>query len=306
MLVMTAFRLFLVDHESYCSGKTLVYYRENVPKFFKYLSEQLDQEQDQIECEVISREMVLSYIVSLRCSGIKNTSVNTYFRAVKVFLKYCMEEGYCSPDVLRRVKFLKSDKAPVIPLSAKEVDQIDGLFNPSTESGIRNLSIIHLMLDAGFRCGEVVELRVGNVNFDANYLIVKGKGDKIRSVLLCPKLKKLLFHYLVKFRCLSLEEDLPVFVQIGTSDPINSNVIKQLFSRIKEKTGISRVHPHLLRHTFATSYILGGGNMEFLRLMLGHSDYETTKVYLHLAQEAKMLHNDIYKLDSVFFHAGYR
>jgi integrase/recombinase XerC/integrase/recombinase XerD len=88
-------------------------------------------------------------------------------------------------------------------------------------------------------------------------------------------------------------------------DPINTNVIKQLFARIKKSTGIERVHPHLLRHTFATSYIIGGGNLEFLRIMLGHSDYETTKIYLHLAQQTKMLHNDIYKLDPVFFKSGY-
>ena len=88
-------------------------------------------------------------------------------------------------------------------------------------------------------------------------------------------------------------------------DPINSNVIKQLFARIKKSSGLDRIHPHLLRHTFATSYIMGGGNMEFLRMMLGHSDYETTKIYLHLAQEAKMLHNDIYRLDPIFFKSAY-
>ena len=51
--------------------------------------------------------------------------------------------------------------------------------------------------------------------------------------------------------------------------------------------------------------MVGGGNMEFLRLMMGHEDYETTKLYLHLAQQAKMLHSDIYKLDPAFFKAGY-
>lgn len=305
MLIQSAFQLFLIDHESYCAGKTLIYYKENVPKFFNYLSKQLNKEQNQLECEVISRDLVLAYIVALRASGIKNTSVNTYFRAVKVFLNYCIDEEYCSSDVLRKVKFLKSDKEPVIPLTASEVEQIDGLFNSRTESGIRNLCIVHLMLDAGFRCSDVVNLRIDNINFDANYLTVRGKGDKIRSVLLCPRLKRLLFHYLVKFRVVSSGDDDPVFTQIGTADPINSNVIKQLFARIKNKTGIARAHPHLLRHTFATSYILGGGNMEFLRLMLGHSDYETTKIYLHLAQETKMLHNEIYKLDPVFFRSTY-
>ena len=305
MLIIQAFQLFLVDHESYCSYKTMVYYKENIPKFINFLSDRLHKQPDEIDCQEVKRDDTFSYISFLRDSSCKNTTVNTYFRAVKVFLNYCIDEGYCDPDVLRKIKFLKSDQEPVIPLTQWEVDEVDSLFNDKTETGLRNLCIVHLMLDAGFRCGDVVSLCTSNINFNANYITIKGKGDKFRSVLLCPKLKRMLYHYLIKFRAYAPEDDFPVFVQIGTTQPINSNVIKQLFSRIKKNTGLNRIHPHLLRHTFATSYILGGGNMEFLRMMLGHSDYETTKIYLHLAQEAKMLHSDIYKLDPVFFKSVY-
>lgn len=305
MDILTAYKLFLVDHESYCSGKTITYYKENIPKFIDYLNKEHLLFTEFYKCEDLTREHVLGYQSFLRESGRKNTTINTYFRAVKVFLNYCIDEGYCSPDVLRKVKFLKSDQEPVIPLSEWEVDEIDGLFSMKTESGMRNLCIIHLMLDAGFRSSDVVNLRFSNINFDSNYLIVKGKGDKFRSVILCPKLKRLLYHYLLRYRAYDPQDDYPVFVQVGTSKPINSNVIKQLFSRIKVSSGLDRVHPHLLRHTFATSYIMGGGNMEFLRMMLGHADYETTKIYLHLAQQSKMLHSDVYRLDPVFFKAAY-
>lgn len=305
MNVQMACNLFLVDRESYCSDKSIVYYRENIFKFVNFLSDRLALEPDRVECEFISRELVLAYLSQLRGTGCKNTSINTYFRAAKVFLNYCIDEGYCSADVLRKVKFLKKDNAPVLPLTEWEVDQIDGLFNVKTESGLRNLCIVHLMLDAGFRVGDVVSLHYSDISFIGNYITIKGKGNKFRSIYLCPKLKKMLYHYLVKFRSYTSQDDYFVFVQIGTNEPINNNVIKQLFSRIKKNSGIERVHPHLLRHTFATSYIIGGGNMEFLRMMLGHSDYSTTKMYLHLAQEVKMLRSDIYKLDPVFFKFGY-
>ena len=127
------------------------------------------------------------------------------------------------------------------------------------------------MLDAGFRCGDVVSLKFSNISFSGNYLTVKGKGSKFRTVLLCPKLKKLLSHYLIKFRAYDPKDDYSVFVKVGSNEPINSNVIKQLFARIKKTSEIDRVHPHLLRHTFATSYIVGGGSMEFLRLMMGQA-----------------------------------
>lgn len=244
-------------------------------------------------------------ICDLRDGTRKNTTINTYFRAVKTFLNFCIDEGFCSPDVLRKVKMLKSDAAPVIPLTNDEVDEIDDLYGWKCESDLRNLCMIHLMLDAGFRSSDVVNLMYSNINFDNNYLYIKGKGDKFRTVILCPKLKKMLSHYLLKYRACASEDDFPVFAKVGTSERINPNVIRQLFTRIKKGSGIERVHPHLLRHTFATSYILGGGNMEYLRMMLGHSNYETTKLYLHLAQEAKMLNYDIYKLDPVFFKSVY-
>lgn len=306
MNVQMAYNLFLVDHEAYCSSKTIIYYRENVQKFIDYVTADRNVSlPDLVDMDTLCRDDVLSYLSMLRSSGVKNITVNTYFRATKVFLNYCIDEGYCSSDVLRKIKFLKKDNDPVIPLTQAEVDVIDGLFNERTESGLRNLCIVHLMLDAGFRCGDVVSLRFSNISFSGNYLTVKGKGSKFRTVLLCPKLKKLLSHYLIKFRAYDPKDDYPVFVKVGANEPINSNVIKQLFARIKQSSEISRVHPHLLRHTFATSYIVGGGSMEYLRIMLGHSDYATTKMYLHLAQESKMLHSDIYKLDPIFFKSGY-
>lgn len=310
MLLVHAYNMFKMDRATYCSGKTLAYYDENIDRFFKYLSLYLDVDVQYLDCASVNRKLVQNYILQLRQTDIKNTSINTYFRAVKTFLNFCIDENYVDSDSLRKIKMLRSDQQPIVPIYQEEVARIDSIFNLRTESGLRNYCLIHLMLDAGFRSSDVVNLKVSDILFDKNCIQVKGKGNKYRSVLLCPHLKKSIYRYLVEYRPFVFNSsniyfNQPVFVQVGSSEFINSNVIKQLFHRIKKKTGIDRVHPHLLRHTFATSYILGGGNLEFLRLMMGHSDYATTKLYLHLAQEAQMLGHDIYKLDSIFFKTVY-
>ena len=238
MLLNDAFKLFLADRESYCSAKTLVYYHDNVPRFFGYLFDCLGQDAGSLDCSDVTRSHVTGFVSSLRCSGRKNTTVNTYFRAVKVFLNYCIGEGYCEPDILRKVKFLKNDAAPVVPLSGPEVDEIDGLFNWNTETGMRNLCIVHLMLDAGFRSSEVVNLQYSGINFNGNYLTVKGKGDKYRSVLLCPKLKRMLSHYLIKFRSCVPGDDYLVFARIGSQEPLTAECIKQLFARVRPGPGL--------------------------------------------------------------------
>ena len=180
----------------------------------------------------------------------------------------------------------------------------DRLFNLKTEFGLRNWCIVHLMLDAGLRSSEVINLRFCDLMFDKNIIqIYKSKGSKTRLVILCPRLKVNLMKYCVIHRKYTALSPMSyVFLQMRQQEAINSNVIKQLFARIKKKSGIDRLHPHLCRHTFATSYIKGGGNIEMLRLLLGHTDYKVTRVYLHLAQQSSLLHEDIYQLDPVFFN----
>lgn len=169
--------------------------------------------------------------------------------------------------------------------------------------GLRNWCIVHLMLDAGLRSSEVINLRFCDLLSDKNIIqIWKSKGSKTRLVILCPRLKVNLMKYCVLYRNYTqLPGHSNVFMQMKNHKPINSNVIKQFFSRLKKKTGIDRIHPHLCRHTFATAYIIGGGSLEMLRLLLGHSDYEVTRSYLHLAHQCQLLHSDVYRLDPIYF-----
>ena len=78
MNVQMAYNLFLVDHEAYCSEQSIVYYRFNVQKFIDFLSDQIGSAPDLIECDVISRELVLAYLSQLRGTGCKNTSIKFY------------------------------------------------------------------------------------------------------------------------------------------------------------------------------------------------------------------------------------
>lgn len=313
-----AFQLFLADRKTSCAEDTISYYRENIMNFFLYCQEHLGRPYGQIQCREVTRQVFAEYIKYLRNrpkfhnhpfiqesdETLSGTSIRTYARAIKSFSNFCRDNGFCE-SFTYKVKLPRGDPREIIPLYSSEVAEIDQQFNIQTEFGLRNWCIIHLMLDAGLRTSEVVHLRFCDLLFDKNIIrVFRSKNEKTRLVIMCPKLKSNIFNYSILYRKYTeLPDQEPVFIQMRNHQPINDNVIKQLFARLKKKSGVDRLHPHLLRHTFATSYICGGGNIEMLRLLLGHYDYDVTKTYLHLAQQSRLLHYDIYHLDPVFFRS---
>lgn len=316
-----AYNLFISDRETFCVPKTVTYYKDNLSQFMGFVGNSIDPDPE-IQLNQLPLTVFSDYIKYLRqkkrfenhpftpvsSDKIKNSSIRTYARAVKVFLAYCKREDLLTANI-KISKLPKDDSKQILPLYQYEVNSIDKLFNDHTEFGLRNYCIIHLMLDAGLRSSEVVSLKLSNLLFDKNVIMIEdSKNNKSRVIILGSGLKSHLYKYCILYRSFNNSTDTAkqqVFIQIRGNDYINENVIKQLFARIKKKTDIERLHPHLCRHTFATSYIMGGGNLEMLRLLLGHYDYNVTRSYLHLASQYTMLHAEIYKLDPAFFRTSY-
>lgn len=309
MTLKNAFSLFLISCESSCSERTISGYRENMQMFLQWLSEYKNLNLEKCSINDVSRDMIVEYIVYLRSRAIKNTSVASYLRPVRTFFNWCFKEEYTDNQIFARIKMPKNDKETIIPLYQHEVDKIDKCFDKRTEYGLRNLLIVHLMLDAGLRSSEVINLKCSDILLDKNLMYIYGKGSKYRIMLLCPKLKSMLCKYMIMVHNIDLSDPLPqepLIYQKDSKKPITGKAIIQLFSRLKKQSGVERVHAHLCRHTFATSFIMGGGNMELLRMFLGHFDYSITKEYMHIANQFLLMDADIYRLDKVFFKSLYR
>ncbi|MDE5782244.1 MAG: site-specific integrase [Lachnospiraceae bacterium] len=318
--------LFLFEKEANFTKKTYEYYSSCLRYFTDYLVGYLHKSPDDIYITDINNGVLNHYTMYLRnkpyainipnssakehlqhedTRHITNTTIATYQRAVRAFFRWCWENEYTEKNIAQRYRLLKSDAPDKLPLYSNEVEKIDSLFNVACESGLRNICILHLMLDAGLRSGEVVRLKISDLLFDKNIIFINcSKGLKSRYVPLSPGIKSYLYKYRVLYRGSADDTDI-LFMSVADNVPITDNVIKQLFQRIKKRTGITRVHPHLCRHTFATSYVLGGGDLESLRIYMGHSDITTTSKYLHLANTYRFMDADVYKLDKVFFKRYY-
>lgn len=309
MNLKNAVSLFLISCEASCSPVTISGYRLSLDMFLKWLSDSRGLDASRCRIEDVDREMISEYMIHLRSRGIKNTSVSSYLRSIRTFFNWCFKEEYTDRQIFSKIRMPRNDKQAIIPLYAREVEQIDKCFDKKTVYGLRNLLTVHLMLDAGLRSLEVTRLRCSDLLLDKNLMHVYGKGSKYRIVFLCPKLKELACLYMVLAHGLDLSKDLPgepLLYKKDSREAMTVKTVTQIFARLKKQSGIERVHAHLCRHTFATSYIMGGGNMELLRMFLGHADYSITREYMHIASQFLMMDADIYRLDSVFFRTLYR
>ena len=296
---------FILDKSVYCSPATIVKYKEDCAAFFLFLEEEklLRIQQDCFADVPEGVNVYRDYVLYLRSQKVRTVSIRSYCRSIKVFLRWCYEKDLC-PDYLKGVKLPRDDARIKMPLYASEVADIDICFGRKGYSrrDLRDYCIFHLMLDCGLRRQEVVHLHVEDLIRDKNLLRIQdSKGNKSRIVL-CPDF---LFDSISDYMLRSDRKSGVIFTSLRGSDPISDNTIKMMMQRLKQRSGIQRLHAHLLRHTFATSYLIGGGNLEFLRVFLGHSDYAVTKIYSSSAAQLKMLGADVYQLDPIFFERGY-
>ena len=138
------------------------------------------------------------------------------------------------------------------------------------------------MLDCGLRLHEVVSLTLDRLHIADGYAIVDGKGNKQRVVPLGDYSRKLLLRYLARrpvVVCTSA-----VFLQRDLS-PVTDNTLRLMFRRLKIQSAIPRLRAHLLRHTFATSFLQQGGDMYTLQQILGHTSLEMVKRYVNFTPE---------------------
>lgn len=275
-----------MQRKSYLAPDSVRYYEENLSRFNKWLS------LSKLNIPELTSDNLRQYIIYLGLTGIKNVSLHTYYRAVRVFCSWLYQEGYIDIDITQRIKLPKDDSEIVIPLTKDDVAVIDE-YIINSELALRNYCIFHLLLDCGLRRQEVINLKTDCIG--KNTLTIKNsKNNKSRIVLIPEFLRLSINNYLGKRTGI-------VFLNRYEQEPVTENTIKKLFSNIKNLPGMERVHAHLLRHTFATSYLYYGGNMEMLRLLMGHSSYNILQNYVHLAAQEELIGSGLYELDEIFF-----
>lgn len=246
-----------------CSERTLQYYRVTIEKLLSNIEEPIRK---------ISTEQIRAYLSEYqKINNCSKVTVDNVRRNISSFFSWLEEEDYILKSPMRRIHKIKTKQQVKEIISDEAIERLrDSCSCP------RDLAIIDLLYSTGVRVGELVNLNISDINFEARECIVFGKGDKERRVYFDAKAKLHLQDYL-KTRD---DDNSALFVTLDS--PHERLKISGVEIRIRElgrSVNLTKIHPHKFRRTMATRAIDKGMPIEQVQKILGHSQIDTTMQY---------------------------
>ena len=243
----------------------------------------------------IQRESIEEFIATLRGQGASVPTIARKLSVLRQFFAFLYTEKHRADDPTSTIDSPKLPKRLPAVLTREDVFLLlEAARSDESPRGIRLQAMLELMYGAGLRVSELVSLklsalqvRAGGINVDADFLIVRGKGNKERMVPLHDKAKKALSRYLdVRSQFLGSQKMspwlFPYHRAVGYITRQQFGVmLKEL--AIKAQIDPKKFSPHTLRHSFATHLLEGGADLRVIQELLGHTDISTTQIYTHVA-----------------------
>ena len=276
------------------SPKTISWYREMLTRFARYVGDESEAKLHDIGLD--DARAFVAYLQQRTTryqdhpykpekeGGLSSSTIHGHVRALKAFSTWLHEEEFTKKPIFARLRRPKVSQPVIQVLSDQEIAAIVGAINPNTFLGSRLCVMTLLLLDTGIRASELCTLTLGNTFIEDSYIKVLGKGHKERIIPFGATTKKAILRYTHTFRPEPFHAGIDELILSIDGKPITRNGLGQAIKRLGKKAGVPRLHPHLFRHTFSVRYLINGGDVMTLKLMLGHTTLDVTQMYLHLAE----------------------
>lgn len=262
------------------TDKTILNYKVRLNYFYEFLNKNIDVNK-------IKYEDYENFIIYLRKKEKPNKkklstyTIKQYARDVKTFLNYLYKQDLINIDFSKKLIVPKTSKKIIDILTFSDIEKIYAHYDKNSFFGCRNLFIITLMLDAGLRLSEVVNLCWSDFDFEKHLIKVFGKGQKERYV---PLTSTISAYFILYKRFFDIQISNNIFIN-AKGQQLSANAVELFIKRLKKSLNIKKLYPHLFRHTFATMFLMNGGNIYDLKIILGHTSLEMVENYLHLCTQ---------------------
>lgn len=235
--------------------------------------------------ERIDREAIVAYEADLVQREYAVTSIDRHISVLKGFHKFCLREGFAPDNPASTVTLPKPpDRLPDV-LTIDQVNALIDQMDGTDAIGLRDRALLEVLYGCGLRVSECVNLNQLDCAFGEGYLRVVGKGDKERISPISGTAREALIRYLEQGRPNLVKP----YAQATSAVFLNARggrLSRQSIHKIVAKAGLAigvkNLHPHTLRHSYATHLLSGGADLRVIQEILGHSDISTTQVYTHV------------------------
>ncbi|MDR1918294.1 MAG: tyrosine-type recombinase/integrase [Tannerellaceae bacterium] len=270
-------------YERNYSAHTVSSYAKDLEQFEAFVKE---QEGASFEPDLIDCDLVRNWIVSLLDHQISPTSVNRKLSSLKSFFKYLVKQGRVAANPLRQLSGPKATKPLPYFIRESELNLLlDGDGFEDDFEGVRNRLILEMLYDTGLRRSELIGIKNADIDYEASLLKVTGKGNKQRMIPFAEKLKAQMLAYGTIRKQETGAEGEWFFVR-KNGEPLSAGMVYLIVKKsLSEITTLSKRSPHVLRHSFATSMLNNGAELNAVKELLGHSSLASTGVYTHTTFE---------------------
>ena len=230
--------------------------------------------------ESITPKTASAYLKYLGEKGRKPTTIARKISALKRFFDYLAETAVIKENPLRALSAPKFSRYHPHYLSPREIEQIIESIDLTARNGRRDRMIIELLYGGGLRISELLDLKLADIEFEAGFIRVTGKGNKQRLVPLGGYAREAVEHYLAIQADQKAPKNVNCLLQSRLGRKMSRVGLWKIVKRVVLRAGITKpVTPHTLRHSFATHLLEGGADLRVVQEMLGHADISTTQIY---------------------------
>lgn len=266
------------------SPMTQLAYRRDIENFYVYLHKEGCQDNQ------VTNQLIRNYLTEQLMANIAKTTLKRRIAALKHYYHFLTEQKVVekNPFIMTRTPRV-DEKFPRV-LYADQIEHLLAANQQRTDAlMVRDQAILSLLFASGLRVSELVTLTMHTIDFRRRMLVVLGKGRKERLVPFSLEAKEALEQYKNTLRPLLLakqptNEMTPIFFLNDKGKPLTARGLQYILLAIEKKTGEHlALHPHLLRHSFATNLLENGADLRVIQELLGHKSINTTQVYTHVS-----------------------
>lgn len=274
------------------SQKTVENYEHYIGRFLTFAQEQYDVvTPEKITLEVVRKyRLYLNRFTTVDGSLLKASTQNYHVIALRNLLKYLAKRDIATLSA-DKIDVGKNEERQVEFLEPEEVERLLDAADGQHLGALRDRALLELLFSAGLRVSELVSVDRDQINLARQEFSVRGKGNKIRIVFVSDTAKTAIEKYMEKRH--DIDQALFIRVKTGTNKEADARglrltprSVQRIVKKYAHKAGIIKdVHPHTLRHSFATDLLQGGADIRSVQAMLGHANITTTQIYTHVTNK---------------------